>query len=237
MSGNMDWESQLEAQLFALQDPAYRDFNRSLLPGLRAELIGVRIPQLRALAKTFAKSPDCEVFLHSLPHRYHEENHLHSFLIAGIKDPERLLEELERFLPYVENWSVCDSLTPRLFKTRPSFLLPKIREWLSSERIYTVRFGIKMLMDHYLDEFFSPEHLIWISEIGGAVAEEYYVRMMQAWYFATALAKQYDAALLILTENRLPVWTHNKTIQKAVESYRITDQQKTFLKTLRRKEK
>ena len=128
MSGNMDWESQLEAQLFTLQDPAYRDFNRSLLPGLRAELIGVRIPQLRALAKTFAKSPDCEVFLHSLPHRYHEENHLHSFLIAGIKDPERLLEELERFLPYVENWSVCDSLTPKLFKTRPSFLLPK-RFW------------------------------------------------------------------------------------------------------------
>ena len=228
----------VRARLLVLRDEKNAPFMAKLVPTLPPEsVLGVRMPDCRALAKELCRMPDIGEFLTDLPHRYLDENNLHALILNEEKDCAAAVAAIDAFLPYVDNWATCDALRPKAFKKHPSALPDECRRWMRSGATYTVRFGIKMLMDHYLDEFFSPEHLIWVSEIGGAVAEEYYVRMMQAWYFATALAKQYDAALLILTENRLPVWTHNKTIQKAVESYRITDQQKTFLKTLRRKEK
>ncbi len=223
----------IQERLFALRDPAYRDFTLPLLPDLAPErMIGVRMPAMRALAKELYRAGGYEDFLVSLPHAYHEENCLHAFLIGEIGDFARCIAETERFLPFLDNWSVCDTLKPKCFLKNRAALLLRIPAWLASGETYTVRFGIEMLMSHFLDGDFRPAYLDWVA---GVRSEEYYVRMMVAWYFATALAKQYEAALPYLEQQRLERWTHNKTIQKAVESYRVSDARKAYLKTLKRK--
>ena len=222
----------IQKKLFALQDTAYRDFTLPLLPDLAPErMIGVRMPAMRALAKELYRAGTYEDFLASLPHAYHEENCLHAFLIGEIRDFDRCIKETERFLPFIDNWAVCDTLKPKCFRKNRAALLARIQVWLASMETYTLRFGVEMLMSHFLDEDFRPEYLDWVAAVQ---SEEYYVRMMVAWYFATALAKQYEAALPVLEQGRLQRWTHNKTIQKAVESFRVSDEHKQYLKTLRR---
>ncbi len=218
-------------QLMDLQDPDYRDFQVRLLPTVAPEnMIGVRTPALRKLAKELAKDPGIDAFLRDLPHRYFDENQLHAFIISETKDFEECAEQTERFLPYVDNWATCDQLSPKVFRKHRAELLPRIRRWISSEKTYTIRFGIGMLMQHFLEEDFDPA----CPELVASVrSEEYYVNMMIAWYFATALAKQYDAVLPYLQERRLSPWTHNKTIQKARESFRITKEQKEYLNSLK----
>ena len=225
--------TEVQKELFALRDEGNRDFVAKLIPTMEKErILGIRTPALRAFAKDFAKRPEAADFLKELPHFYLEENALHAFLIERIRDYDGCVAALDVFLPFVDNWATCDSLSPPCFKRNHGRLVPDTRRWLDSDRLYTVRFGIGVLMAHFLDGDFSPEYLDWVAAIK---SEEYYLRMMQAWYFATALAKQYDAALPYLENRRLESWTHNKTIQKAVESYRITPEQKAYLKTLRRK--
>jgi len=214
--------------LFSAQDPAYRDFQARLIPNIPKEtIIGVRTPELRRIAK---EMPETETFLHQLPHRYFEENQVHAFVLERCGDYEKTIALVEEFLPYVDNWATCDQLNPKVFRKHREALLNRIPEWLHSEHSYTVRFGIGMLMSHYLDMAFSPEYLSWVASTR---REEYYVRMMAAWYFATALAKQYDSTIPYLTQHRLEPWVHNKTIQKAVESYRISNDQKAYLRTLK----
>ncbi len=222
---------QIRAELFRLQDTQYRDFQIRLLPTVQPEtVIGVRTPELRKLAKQLAKEPGIAAFLDSLPHRYFDENQLHAFVLSEWKDFDRCVKEVDRFLPFVDNWATCDQLSPRVFKKHKEALLEQIRIWLRSERTYTIRFAIGMLMQHYLDEAFDP---VYLEEVSIIRSEEYYVNMMIAWYFATALAKQFDAAVFYLEHRRLDPWTHNKTIRKAAESYRISDAQKTYLKSLK----
>lgn len=217
--------------LFALQDLGYRDFHSKLMPNIDKErIIGVRTPQLRKLAKEFAQDPEIDDFLSNLPHQYYDENNMHGFIISEIKDYDRSIAEIDRLLPYVDNWATCDLMSPKAFKKNRERLLKDIRRWMKSSKTYTIRFGIEMLMNHFLDDDFSPEYLEWVAAISN---DEYYVKMMVAWYFATALAKQYDATLPIIEQKRLEKWTHNKSIQKAVESYRITDEKKKYLKTLK----
>lgn len=221
----------LQDQLFALQDKAYADFQSKLLPTVSREtVIGVRTPELRKMAKQVCKTPAAQEFLHSLPHRYFDENQLHAFILSEEKDFDRCLEELEQFLPYVDNWATCDQLSPKCFRKHTQELLPHIRKWMKSKHTYTIRFGIGMLMRYYLDGEFKPEFLEWVASIK---SDEYYIRMMQAWFFATALAKQWDSTLPYIEQHRLHPWMHNKTIQKAIESYRITDEQKALLRTFR----
>ena len=221
----------IRAQLFALQDMKYQAFHSRLMPTVPPEtVIGVRVPLLRRLAKQLAGTREAEVFLHSLPHTYYEENNLHAFLLESIRDYPAALAAVEEFLPYIDNWATCDGFCPKVFARHKAELLGSIRCWLASDRPYTVRYGIGMLMRYYMDEAFRPEYLAWAA---GVRSEEYYVNMMRAWYFATALAKQPEAAMPWLTGQRLDVWTHNKTIQKAVESDRITPEQKQALRALR----
>ncbi|MBR3946701.1 MAG: DNA alkylation repair protein [Bacteroidales bacterium] len=204
------------------------------MPGIDIErIIGIRTPQLRKLAKDFAKDAEIDDFLSGLSHQYYDENNLHGFIISDIKDYDRTISEIDRLLPYIDNWATCDLIRPKSFNKNHSKLIKDIRRWMKSSKTYTIRFGIEMLMTHFLDEDFRPEYLEWVASIRNG---EYYVKMMVAWYFATALAKQYEATLPIIEQKRLAPWTHNKTIQKAVESYRITDEQKEYLKGLRRKE-
>ena len=219
-------------ELFTLQDSSYGDFQAKLTPGIpREKFIGVRVPEVRKLAKRLAKEPGTASFLADLPHKYYDENMLHALLLSEMKDYEACVAAVDRFLPYVDNWAVCDILSPKIFRRNKPALLKKIREWSASEKTYTCRFGIEMLMSHFLDDDFKPEYL----EIPAAVrSEEYYVRMMVAWFFATALAKQWDAAVKYVEEGRLDTWTHNKTIQKARESFRITPEQKEYLQSLKR---
>lgn len=219
-------------RLFELQDKAYADFHSGLVPNVpREKIIGVRVPDARRLAKEYGKDPECRDFLRALPHKYYDENVLHGILLSGLKDYEECVRAVEEFLPYVDNWAVCDILSPKVFRQHRTELIAKVREWSASEKTYTCRFGMEMLMTHYLDEDFRSEYL----EIpAGVCSEEYYVNMMTAWFFATALAKQWDAAIPYLRDNRLGAWVHNKTIQKARESFRITQEQKAYLKTLRR---
>ena len=227
--------NRIREELFRRQDEQYRDFQVKLIPTMNPEsVIGVRTPELRNLAKQLVRAgKDAYAgFLLELPHAYFDENQLHAFLIAEEKDYEACLAEVERFLPYVDNWATCDQLSPKVFKKHHQELLAPIRKWIASGDVYTIRFGVGMLMEHFLDADFKPAFL---DQVAAIRSEEYYVRMMVAWYFATALAKQYDAALPFLEQGRLDDWTHQKTIQKAVESYRITPEQKTYLKTLRRK--
>ncbi len=215
--------------LFSLQDLKYRDFHSKLMPTVDKEtIIGVRVPELRKFAKTLAGTPEAEEFLKTLPHKYYEENNIHAFLIEGIKDYDETVKHLEAFLPYINNWATCDMLTPKSFKKN----LPdtKAYGWINSSHEYTVRFGIEMLMKFFLDERFKEEYLLVVASVR---SDEYYVKMMIAWYFATALAKQYEKAVKVLEQKLLPAWEHNKTIQKAVESYRLSDEQKRYLKSLK----
>lgn len=226
----------IQADLFTMQDIKYRDFHSKLMPTVDKELvIGVRTPQLRKYSKELYKNQreEAEKFMNTLPHIYYEENNVHAFLIEQIKDYEECIEALDAFLPYIDNWATCDMMNPKVFKKHRSQLITEVRRWLASEHTYMVRFAIKVLMDYYLDEAFEPQYPDMVARISG---EEYYIKMVIAWYFATALAKQYDEILPYIEENRLDIWTHNKAIQKAVESYRITSEQKTYLKTLKRKE-
>ena len=226
------FEEKVVSSLFALQDIKYKEFDQRLIPTVDpSTVIGVRKPDLRKLAKVLFKESRYEAFLSTLPHRYHEENFIHAMLIEQMKEFPKAIEETEKFLPYITNWEVCDSFSPKCFKKNKAFLLERIRQWLVSSDEYTVRFAVKMLMTHFLDDGFSKEYLMLVANVS---SEEYYVRMMQAWFFATALAKQYDETLALLESNVLPVWVHNKTIQKAVESYRISDEQKQYLRTLKR---
>ena len=221
----------IRARLFALQDEGYRAFHSRLMPTVPPEtVIGVRVPALRRLAKRLAGTPQAEAFLQELPHIYYEENNLHAFLLESIRDYDAALAATEKFLPYIDNWATCDSFCPKVFAKHKEDLLPVLRRWMASDHPYTVRYGMEMLMRYYLDEDFRPEHLAWAAAVHSG---EYYINMMRAWYFATALAKQPEATLPWLTEKRLDVWTHNKTIQKAVESSRIPAETKAFLRTLR----
>ena len=221
----------LQMQLFEMQDLGYRDFQSKLMPTVDKEkIIGVRTPQLRKFVKEFVKSEECEAFLQELPHRYYEEDNLHGFLLENEKDFDILVERVEKFLPYVDNWATCDMLRPKAFKKHLPELMEHIKMWLESDHIYTVRYGIGMLLSFYLDEEFDKKYLEMVAKIR---SEEYYINMMIAWYFATALAKQWDATIIYLEEQRLDKWTHNKAIQKAIESYRITKEQKEYLRTLR----
>ncbi len=221
-------QNEIIFRLFSLQDLPYQAFQARLIPNLDpSTIIGVRTPALRALAKEIGAGED---FKKQLPHGYFEENQLHAFLLEPGKDFEKTVRDVEAFLPYVDNWATCDQLRPRVFKKHRAELLPHIRAWLDSGHVYTVRFGIGMLMCHFLDEDFDPEYLTLVSSVRIA---DYYVRMMAAWYFATALAKQYEAALPYITQFRLEPWIHQKTIQKSVESDRISPEQKEFLKKFR----
>ena len=220
-------------RLLSMQDEAYKQFHCKLMPTVDSDtVIGVRVPMLRKLAKELYGTAEAEAFLSELPHKYYDENNLHAFLIAQIKDYNSCITEVERFLPYINNWATCDGLSPKIFKKHLPELLEHIKVWLASDETYTVRFAIGMLMQFYLDDAFDLQ----CSDMVAAVkSEEYYVNMMIAWYFATALAKQYDAVLPYLENHKLDIWTHNKTIQKAIESYRITDDQKKYLRGLKRK--
>lgn len=221
----------IRAQLFALQDETYRTFHSALMPTVPPEtVIGVRVPALRRLAKQLAGTAQAEVFLQELPHFYYEENNLHAFLVEAIRDYSEALRATEKFLPYIDNWATCDCFCPKVFAKHKEELLVHIRCWLDAGEVYTARYGIGMLMRYYLDDAFRPEYLEWVADVRST---EYYINMMRAWYFATALAKQPDAALPWLTEKRLDLWTHNKAIQKAVESRRIPPEMKQLLRGLR----
>lgn len=222
----------IQEELFALHDISYGDFQAKLVPNIPRELfIGVRVPDARKLAKRLAKEPEASKFLENLPHKYYDENMLHGLLISEMKDYDACILEVDNFLPYIDNWAVCDIISPKIFKKNKVPLLLKIKEWSASEKTYTCRFGIEMLMSYFLDDDFKPEYL----EIPASVhSEEYYVRMMIAWFFATALAKQWDVPIKYIEDHRLDTWTHNKAIQKARESRRVTIKQKEYLKSLKR---
>ncbi len=223
---------EIEQRLFALQDVGYQAFQAKLMPGVElARIIGVRTPELRKLAKELAKAEGIDAFLTDLPHRYYDENNLHGFIVSEFKDYDRALAGVEAILPYVDNWATCDLLSPKAFKKHRDRLAGDILRWLASDRPFTVRFGIEMIQTHYLDEDFDAA---WLGRVSRIRSGEYYVNMMIAWFFATALAKHWDAVIPYVENNALDVWTHNKTIQKAVESYRITDEQKTYLRSLKR---
>ena len=218
-------------ELFELQDLKYRDFHAKLIPTMEKEkVIGVRTPALRGFAKKFGKTEESKLFIKKLPHQYYEENNLHGLLIEQIKDYDECLVELKRFLPYIDNWATCDLLALRLVKKHLDVFIKEIYKFMESEHTYIIRFGISMLMKYYLEDEFNIEYPDKVADIR---SEEYYVNMMRAWYFATALAKQYEQIIPFVEKKRLDVWTHNKTIQKAIESYRITDEQKTYLRTLK----
>lgn len=223
--------SEIQRELFKNQEIKYRDFQAKLLPTLEAQtVIGVRTPILRTFAKTLYKEANFNDFFTDLPHKYFEENQLHAFLICEMRDFDVCMDALNQFLPYVDNWATCDQMLPKIFQKHKESLLEQIKIWLGSSKTYTVRFAVGMLMRHFLDEDFSLEYPRMISAI---CSEEYYVNMMIAWYFATALAKQYEAILPFLEEKCLDKWTHNKAIQKALESYRILEEQKRYLRTLK----
>ena len=221
----------IREELFKLQDQKYRDFQAKLIPNINLEnVIGVRTPELRKLAKTLVKENNYQDFLNRLPHKYFDENQLHAFIISEIKSYEECIRYINKFLPYVDNWATCDQTSPKVFKKNKKLLLNEIKIWIESKNTYTIRFGIGMLMQHYLDDDFKKEYL---ALVAGIKNKEYYVNMMISWYFATALAKQYDSTIVYLEKEKLDKWTHNKTISKAIESYRITNEQKEYLRTLK----
>ena len=218
-------------ELFKLQDKKYRDFQVKLIPGSSIDkMIGVRTPDLRKYSKELIKENNYKEFLDELPHNYFDENQLHAFILSEIKDYDKCINYINRFLPYVDNWATCDQMSPKIFKKNKDKLLLEIKKWLKSKDTYTIRFGIGMLMQHFLDEDFKKNYLKLVSKIK---SNEYYINMMIAWYFATALAKQYKDTIPYLEDKILDKWTHNKTIQKAIESYRITDEQKEYLRSLK----
>lgn len=218
-------------RLAACGDGAYRDFQSRLVPNVpKASILGVRTPDVRRIAREIRGTEEAEAFIAELPHKYYEENLVHFFLIAMIRDFDECARAVDAFLPYVDCWPVCDQSSPKVFAKNHEKLLPFIRKWIGSEHVYTSRFGIRMLMNEFLDEDFRPEYPEWVARITG---DDYYVRMMVAWYFATALAKRYDECIVYIEERRLDPRTHRKAIQKAIESYRVPDDHKQYLKTLR----
>lgn len=222
---------QIQKDLFDLQDEKYRDFTKNLTPGLEADsFIGVRTPELKKLAKKYAKAEGIEEFLGALPHKYFEENQLHAFLISEMKDYEVCIREMNRFLPFVNNWATCDQMSPKIFAKHKKELLGEVKVWIKSKETYTVRYAIGTLMRHYLEDDYDEKYPKMVAAVR---SDEYYINMMIAWYFATALAKQYESILPYIEERKLSKWTHNKTIQKAVESYRITPEQKEYLRSLK----
>ena len=222
---------EIRTELKSLQDVKYREMQVRIIPTVKPEsVVGVRTPELRRMAQKYAQAEDVDVFLNDLPHAFFEENQLHAFILSGMKDYDACLEKLNRFLPYVDNWATCDQMSPKVFRKHRTELLQPIKKWIASGETYIIRFGIGMLMEHYLDDDFDPAYPEAVADIRSG---EYYVNMMTAWYFATALAKQYDAVLPFIENRRLDHWTHNKAIQKAIESYRITPEQKEYLKTLK----
>ena len=223
--------NEIRVELFKMQDINYRDFNSKLIPTVDKEsMIGIRTPDLRKYAKQLGKSSDVIEFLQTLPHKYFDENQLHAFIISEIKDFKNCIDEINRFLPYIDNWATCDQLSPKVFKKYHNELFEYIKDWLKSDKVYTLRFGIGMLMEHFLDEDFDILYPEMVSKIRSG---EYYINMMIAWYFATALAKQYESVIPFIENNSLDIWTHNKAIQKSIESYRITDEQKAYLRELK----
>lgn len=241
--------AELVKQLFENQDLKYKAFHTALVPNVSPDtFIGVRVPVLRKLAKEFfksgqsssvqpnsaKKSAQLAKFFDKLPHRYFEENQIHLMMVTMIKDYGECLARTEQFLPYIDNWAVCDGKTPKaLLKNIPQFLA-KIQEWLRSEHPYVVRFAINMLMDQFLEDRFNPRFLKWVAAVDiNRFKEKYYVQMEVAWYFATALAKQWEAAVPFIESRKLEPWTHNKAIQKSIESYRVSDEHKAYLRTLK----
>ena len=223
--------NEIRAELFKMQDMDYRDFNSKLIPTVDKEsMIGIRTPDLRKYAKQLGKSSDVIEFLQTLPHKYFDENQLHAFIISEIKDFKNCIDEINRFLPYIDNWATCDQLSPKVFKKNHNELFEYIKDWLKSDKVYTLRFGIGMLMEHFLDEDFD---ILYPETVSNIRSDEYYINMMIAWYFATALAKQYESVIPFIENNSLDIWTHNKAIQKAVESLRISDEKKEYLKSLK----
>lgn len=222
----------IKNELFSMQDKAYRDFHSKLMPNIDKEkIIGVRIPHARKYACSIADNPDIELFLNSLPHYYYDENNIHAFIIERIKDYDECINAVEKFLPYIDNWATCDSIKPKVFKKNKEKLIKSVEQWLKSDKPYTIRFGSNMLMTYFLDEDFSKEHIEWLANVD---SEEYYVQMGIAWYLATALAKQYDDTVAYIENKKFPVWIHNKAIQKARESYRVLEERKDYLKSLKR---
>lgn len=231
MNNTFEYKSITE-QLFEMRDEQYRDFQAKLIPNIDKNLIiGVRSPKLREYAKYVYKNMEYQVFLDNVPHTYYDENNLHMYIIAQIKEYDKCVEEIEKFLPYIDNWATCDMGLPKSFAKNKNKLLFKVKEWINSDSTYAIRYGVGVLMRLFLDEDFDIEYAKIVSEIK---SEEYYVKMMIAWYFATALAKQYKQIIPFLENNKMEIWTHNKTIQKACESNRITLQQKVYLRTLKR---
>ena len=221
--------TELQKSLFELQDLKYRDFHAKLLPGIEKEkIIGIRTPILRKFAREFSKTQEAQEFLQELPHQYYEESNLHLMLVTQIRDYEKCLDEVKRFLPYIDNWATCDLPLPKCFEKHKDELIVDVKNWIASKKTYTIRYGIGLRL--YLDEDFKEEYPKLVASV---VSDEYYVNMMISWYFATALAKQWDAVIGYLEERKLSEWVHRKTIQKAVESYRITKEQKEYLKGLR----
>src|SRR5574344_237341 len=230
---NNSAERRIQQQLCTMQDKTYQAFQSRLMPTIAPDkIIGIRTPALRAFAKQIAGTPEAQQFLQHLPHVYYEENNLHAFLVSEIKEFNTAVKAVDAFLPFVDNWATCDSFKPRAFKKNIPVLYTKCKEGIVSEKTYTVRFGIEMIMNHFLDEHFTEESMRLVSRIR---SDEYYVNMMIAWYFSTALAKQYKSAVIYLEKNRLDLWTHNKTIQKAIESFRVTDKHKSYLQSLKRR--
>ena len=221
----------IENELFKLKDKKYQEFQAKLIPTRNPNtIIGVRTPELRKYAKDLLKNNEYKEFLKELPHKYFDENQLHAFIISGIKDYDECINYVNQFLPYIDNWATCDQMSPKIFKKNHDILLKEIKNWIKSKETYIIRFGIGMLMQHFLDEDFNPEYLEWVSNIE---SKEYYVNMMIAWYFATAIAKKYVVTISYIENKKIDVWCHNKTIQKAIESYRITPEQKEYLKSLK----
>ena len=217
--------------LLKAKDDKYKEFQAKLVPNIPAEtIIGVRTPKMREVAKEVFKSEIRDEFLNELPHKYYEENLVHFFVIALIKDFDECVEAVDKFLPYVDCWPVSDQASPKCFKKNHDKLLAYIKKWLKSDHVYTARFSIRMLMNEYLGEDFKEEYLELVASKKG---EDYYLKMMVAWYFATALAKQYDASVKYIEDRKLNEWVHKKAIQKAVESFRVTDKHKEYLKTFR----
>ncbi len=223
--------TEIQSVLFSFEDKEYREFNSKLIPNIdKNTIIGVRTPYIRQIAKNIKNTDTARKFMNSLPHKYLEENNLHGYLLENVKDFDECLKQTEKFLPYIDNWGTCDTISPKAFKKNLPAIEEKIKEWLSSSHTYTVRFGISMMMKFFLDDNFKTEHLSWVQKIE---SDEYYINMMRAWYFATAMAKKREETLPYFENKKLDKWTHNKAIQKCVESFRITDSDKEFLKALK----
>jgi 3-methyladenine DNA glycosylase AlkD len=221
----------IREKLFTFEDPKYRDFQSKLVPNIEKEtIIGVRTPDMKKIAKEFAKEESTKDFLKDLPHKYYEENLVHIFILSMIKDFDECVKGLEAFFPYIDCWPVCDQSSPGIFKKNHEKVLPLVKKWIDSDHVYTSRYGMRILMNEFLGDDFKPEYLSWVASKKG---DDYYLKMMVAWYFATALAKQYDESVKVIERKELDPWTHNKAIQKACESFRVSDEHKECLKTLK----